>query len=307
MIVQARSIDADGRRSCRGFSLIELLVVMAIIVILLGLSLTATSIIREQARRTVCAKNLQQWGIALLAASQDNDNTLLPSPWDPTFPRAAPCYMPIDPPAAYMGFYDGNVAGQFTLNRMVDYIDGGDQVRAAFNDAKAGATAGVVDLPIGPFSGWRCPSQRGGVYYQAGSTYGPLWSDFIIGLGYSYFARTDLWDKYMGLNKMFSDPSWKAQLCAQSPKATQVLMNDTLWAWTRPGYQGPNHLKSFGTTEARGDLRKMAGNNTLYGDGHVVFKPAADFDVNEIMTSGSPLTNVPHSHPNGHAESWDFW
>ena len=51
-----------NRRIRRGFSLIELLIVIAIIALLVGILLPAVSRIRESGRSTVCLANLQQWG-----------------------------------------------------------------------------------------------------------------------------------------------------------------------------------------------------------------------------------------------------
>ena len=79
-------------RRHHGFTLVELLIVIAIIGVLVGLLMPAVSNARESARKTACASNLRQLGAALMAYGADNDRKI-PYFTDPTPAPPAP-YQP---------------------------------------------------------------------------------------------------------------------------------------------------------------------------------------------------------------------
>lgn len=71
-------------RSRRGFSLLELSVVVVIVLVLIALILPAVQGARESARRSQCKNNLKQFGLALHNYHDVYD--VLPSGWMPEHP-----------------------------------------------------------------------------------------------------------------------------------------------------------------------------------------------------------------------------
>ena len=71
-----RQATSEHRTAKGGFSLIELLVVIAILALLLAILSPALTEARHRARRTVCAANLRQVGVAIHLYAHDFDDSI---------------------------------------------------------------------------------------------------------------------------------------------------------------------------------------------------------------------------------------
>ena len=82
---QARRPQARRRtpRRTGGFTLVELLIVVAIVAVLLGILLPSLGRATEMARRVRCVSNLRQVGQAMIAYAADHRQTLAYSNWEP--------------------------------------------------------------------------------------------------------------------------------------------------------------------------------------------------------------------------------
>ena len=111
---------AAGRRAAftsgvtRGFTLVELLVVIGIIALLISILMPSLSRAREAANRTACLSNLRQIGMAFVMYANEHKGT---------FPRAAPMNWAGPRPEDWIHWQDtGPVLRQLDESSLANYL-----------------------------------------------------------------------------------------------------------------------------------------------------------------------------------------
>jgi prepilin-type N-terminal cleavage/methylation domain-containing protein len=257
------------RGAARAFSLIELLVVCAIIALLIAILLPSMTGAREVARRAVCASNLHQFGTAVGSYSASNQAAMLvtqqsdwsPNTWVPSWVFIdKPVHPNINPAYPY-----------FTYAAIGPFCGGGIDVKR-----KNRGVGGI----------WACPSCPRQNFTDADWDYhgaatggtGWFWSP------YSFFGRSDLYAAYLNNT---------ADLVQKRPDSGRVLMSDSLFWWGptsnyqfNHGVSGPGIMPDQG-----GKPADLAGQNQLFGDGHVAWANRAGRLLDPYSTTEPMVRN----------------
>lgn len=255
----------QNRLQSKGFTLVELLVVIGIIALLISILLPSLSKAREAANKVKCGSNLKQIGQGLLLYANENNGN---------YPRT---------------YYGGATAA--SLNLIIDST--GNNVANPFAAAPAASPVGNNNVGAAIYLLLRtqeltsavfvCPSSNAEAdTYQAAAVKGNVQNQcnfssdttkhLSVNLSYSFEVM------YPGSNAVNDGYRW-----------TNTLKSDfAIGADINPGTVNGSNPKAITTTSSSKDQmvgnsrnHQQGGQEVLYGDGHVEFQQTCMCGVNQ--------------------------
>lgn len=236
-----------------GFSLVELFVAIAIILLLMAMLTPSLMHARELAKRAICASNLHNIASAITNYYSDNRKQLMSSAAVQTSGTVMPASILRQHDSDHVA---SNQKWSWNIESINPYVDAFDK-----NDSAPG---GVFVCPSAEPDFWH-------EYFanELGKT-DLTDADKLIQTPYAYYAHVGSWNACAIQNGAQND------LIDKTPQSDRLLMSDHIWLHRdtrrltynhgRSGPALPNDQK-----EAPGDL---TGINHLYGDGHSRWKSA---------------------------------
>jgi len=229
---------------CKAFTLIEVLVVVAIIALLVAILMPSLKRVRDQARRAACASNLHQIGNGLVAYGLQNREKLPPT-WT-TYTNS------IDVPNLAGFFEPRNPFGapKYT-NALQKYI--GSQVWSCPANGKP--PLGLAN-PVGE-DAW---------FYPAGSDFKYGGTQYYLAWGVGIVDQRRL--------EAGSVPErqypWAAPTTNEKDRRAWWV-GDFAFTALEPSFHSSNHISM--TRKVGDDVTHAAGGNFLFVDGHVEWFP----------------------------------
>ncbi len=268
--VHVKGVRPSAAQRVRGFSLVELLVVIGIIATLIAILLPALSAAREAAQRAVCAANLHNWGIACHAFADDHRGRF-PMAFHHTLGAVFPSMF------AYGDQYpnQGHTSGPYNTFAENDrYYGVSLETLFSYGLVKGGLLppgpiGSGVNYEPGGLSGCNlfCPSSQNTL--QVAYPPDGLWGE-MCWTNYMYMGGLDQANMPFNFGAGTANPSpyahWGNVIPARREDdrrlGERVLAADEVW-WGALDWGGSNRINHTV------DNKRPTFQNVLYGDGHV--------------------------------------